>query len=163
MVIKQAVKTIITVFVGIFCSLVCIAAIGIYGSETNYLKYDLENAVEPEITDVEATWLGENYMGSRSEDYTYYQLAVSLSNKSNYGRADNSLYFWYESAEADTYYSVSKATTEGSNYYNGDYYIPAGKDGVIYEIIRVEKGCKRVRIILNNYFTEEKTSYLVEL
>lgn len=161
--VKQTVKTIITVLVGVFCGFVCLAALGFYLGATETLTYEMEHAINPEITKIEATNLGNSYMGNRSEDCTYYRLAIGLSNESNYGRRDNSFYFWFESEAEYEYYSVSRVTTENPDFYNGDYYIPAGRDGVIYEIIRVENGCEAVRVNFNNYYTNEEASFLVDL
>lgn len=160
---KQAVKTIITVFVALFF---CIAGLvgAILGyNKIQFLKYDAGSLTDPQITDIRITCLGETYQGDTQEEASYYQLAITLDNQSNYGKTSSTIHFYCNALPADSFYYIEVLSDIGSFSYENANYLPAGKEGTIYKILLIEEGCKSFQIVMNNYHLNSSQTYLVEL
>lgn len=154
---KQAVKTIITVLVAIFCSFVCLIAFGFYLSETEYLEYGIEGRIDPEITAVQLTYLGESYEGNEKEGCSYYRLEIEVENNSNYGKEAYGLFFHYEADSTDSYYSIKEVEDNSPfrDWENSDY-LPSGKNTTIYKVICIENECDEFDLIYSNYVTKNE-------
>lgn len=160
---KQTVKTIITVFVALFF---CIAGLvgAILGyNKIQYLEYDAGNLTDPLISDIRITCLGESYQGDSREGVSYYQMAITLDNQSNYGKTSSNIYFYCNPLPADSFYYIEVLSDIGSFSYENANYLPAGKEGTIYKILMIEDGCESFQIVMNHNNTDQTQTYLVEL
>lgn len=155
---NQTIKTIITVLVAVGSCFVCLLSAGIFISETDSLKYDIERLVNPVMTDARVNYLGESCEGRTEEGCSYYLLTVTLDNQYNYGREESGIYFVYDSYSGDQGgYRISEVSDDFLlNSLNEGYYYPAGKASVYRRILCIENGCREFDIIYSNYYTDEE-------
>ena len=151
---KQIIKTIITVFVALVCSFVCLIAAGVYMVEAEYTDYEVAYLVAPTIKNAQITYLGDSYNGKEKEDCSYYLLTVDLDNSTLGAWDEYSAYFSYDTASSGDYYYVNEADlglSEGQGY--GDYY-PAGRQITVKKVLCVENGCTGFDIIFGFVYDE---------
>lgn len=161
---KQAVKTILTIFFAIFCLLAAIFSFGYYLSETDYMEYEAERMIDPIIKEVKAHEIGKTYNGESEEGYTYYRLDITMENPGNYGKDGLDFYFNYNMDAYEDYYYVRRVDGDISfTHWDNDYYMPPAKETTIFEVVKVEDGCERFDLVYYNYQTELEQKIPVDL
>lgn len=161
---KRAVKLIITILVVIFCAFVCLFSFGYFAAETEYISYDAERMVDPVIKNVSVKELGKEYNGQTMENCSYYLLSVTMDNQNNnYGKVAYDISFRYEQVDDENYYYVEEIEDDISfGNIDNNYYLPPGKEHVIYEIICVEDGCPKLDLVYRNYEMDTKQRVTIE-
>lgn len=150
---KQAIKVTITALVVFFCSFVCILSLGFFIAGTNDIRYVAEKMVDPIIRNVSVKELGKEYKGQTMENCSYYLLSITMDNQNNnYGKVAYDINIRYEQVDDLNYYYVEELEDEISfSNIDNNYYLPPGKELVIYEVICLEDGCPKLELVYKNY------------
>lgn len=164
---KQVIKTIITVFVGIVCFFICLIAVFACYEQIDFLDYSIADEHKPVIIAAEAEYLGQEYNGETEDGFSYYRVYLTFKNKSNFAKNGSGLTIMYSSEDydgnGDKIYRILTTGKEYHGNYDNTDYIPAGTESTYSEVISIEDGCKGFEVYLWDYNTEEINGIMVDL
>lgn len=162
--VQKVLKSIITVFVIMGCTLVALIGFAYYLYEKDNMDYEFRyNIAMGEVTDVEVIPIGKTYSDKTSEDGIFYEVYVTFKNTGNYSADYRSVDL--EFLEYGPDYTDRAVRLEYLFGYpqGAQMCVPAGKESTIKRVIELSDDCESLKMIYVDGFTKEEQVFNLDI